>query len=96
MQTPEASEEVIEQLCTDIKYAGYLAREERKAEQNRKLESIKIPKNLSFNIPGISFEVAERLSHAKPLTLGAAARLPGITPAAIDTLAVYIAKRSSV
>ena len=91
---PVASSDVIEQVSTDIKYAGYLEREKRKAAHIKKAEKIRIPSDLSFEIPGISFEVAERLSKARPLTLGAAARLPGITPAAIDTLALYLAKRS--
>mgnify|MGYP005735844009 CR=1 FL=1 len=47
---------------------------------------------MSFRIPGISHEVAERLERARPQTLGAAARLPGVTPAAIDLLAVHLAR----
>ena len=93
--TPEADTDVIEQVCTDIKYAGYLEREKRKAEHTEKAERIRIPDDISYDIPGISFEVAERLSKAKPQTLAAAARLPGITPAAIDTLAIFLAKRES-
>jgi tRNA uridine 5-carboxymethylaminomethyl modification enzyme len=90
---PITTDEVIEQVCTDIKYSGYLEREKRKAEHTRKSERIRIPEDLSFDIPGISFEVAERLTKSRPQTLGAASRLPGITPAAIDTLALYLAKR---
>ena len=48
--------------------------------------------NFNFYIDSISTEVAERLHQAQPKTLGAASRLPGITPAAIDALAVYIAR----
>jgi tRNA uridine 5-carboxymethylaminomethyl modification enzyme len=90
---PITTDDVIEQVCTDIKYAGYLEREKRKAEHTRRSERIRIPQDLSFDIPGISFEVAERLTEARPQTLGAASRLPGITPAAIDTLALFLAKR---
>lgn len=94
LDPPQTTPDVIEQVCTDIKYAGYLEREKRKAEHTRKSERIRIPENLSFDIPGISFEVAERLTKARPETLGAASRLPGITPAAIDTLALFLAKRT--
>ena len=94
LELPLTTPDVIEQVCTDIKYAGYLEREKRKAEHTRKSERILIPEDLSFDIPGISFEVAERLTKARPKTLGAASRLPGITPAAIDTLALYLAKRT--
>jgi len=94
LDVPETTPDVIEQVCTDIKYAGYLEREKRKAEHTKKAERIRIPSDLSFDIPGISFEVAERLTKARPKTLAAAARLPGITPAAIDTLALFLAKRT--
>ena len=94
LDPPDTTPAVIEQVCTDIKYSGYLEREKRKAEHTRKSERILIPADLSFDIPGISFEVAERLTNARPKTLGAASRLPGITPAAIDTLALYLAKRT--
>ena len=91
---PTTTTDVIEQVCTDIKYAGYLEREKRKAAHTQKSERIRIPNDLSFDIPGISFEVAERLTKARPQNLAAAARLPGITPAAIDTLALFLAKRN--
>jgi tRNA uridine 5-carboxymethylaminomethyl modification enzyme len=84
-----------EQVETDIKYAGYLQREEVRAARTRKMESVRIPENMEFDAPGISSEVAERLRAARPETLGAAARLPGVTPAAIDMLAVLLARRSA-
>ena len=74
MELPQTTPDVVEQVCTDIKYAGYLEREKRKAEHTRKAERVIIPEDLSFDIPGISFEVAERLTKARPKTLGAAAR----------------------
>ena len=83
------------QVETDIKYAGYLQREEARAARTRKMEAVRIPDNMDFDAPGISSEVAERLRAAKPATLGAAARLPGVTPAAIDMLAVLLARRSA-
>ena len=86
---------IAEQVETDIKYAGYLQREEARAARTRKMEAVRIPDNMDFDAPGISSEVAERLRAAKPATLGAAARLPGVTPAAIDMLAVLLARRSA-
>ena len=71
------SHEVIEQIVTDIKYAGYLQREESRVAQSRKLAHIKIPKNMDFFLPGISTEVAERLTAATPPNLASASRLPG-------------------
>lgn len=90
---PKYSNEVIEQVITDIKYAGYLDREQRRAERTQKMSVMKLPSTMNYRIPGISHEVAERLEHAQPITLAAAARLPGITPAAIDTLAIYLSKK---
>ena len=89
---PEYSIEVIEQIVTDIKYAGYLQREESRIAQTKKLSHIKIPKDMNYFIPGISTEVAERLTAAQPVNLAGAARLPGITPAAIDTLVIFLRK----
>ena len=59
------------------------------------MEAVRIPDNMDFDAPGISSEVAERLRAARPATLGAAARLPGVTPAAIDMLAVLLARRNA-
>ena len=89
---PDFTSEVIEQIVTDIKYAGYLQREESRVAQSRKLAHIKIPTNMDFFLPGISTEVAERLTAATPPNLASASRLPGITPAAIDTLVVHLSK----
>ena len=92
---PVLESAIAEQVETDIKYAGYLQREEARAARTRKMEAVRIPDNMDFDAPGISSEVAERLRAAKPATLGAAARLPGVTPAAIDMLAVLLARRSA-
>ena len=87
----ELAEEVIEQVMTDIKYEGYLLRDKRRSKQRQKLDAVRIPDGFNFRIPGISHEVVERLEASQPLTLGAASRLPGITPAAVDTLAIFLA-----
>ena len=92
---PTVSAAIALQVETDIKYAGYLAREAQRAERTRKMASVVIPADMNFDAPGISTEVAERLRAAKPATLGAAARLPGVTPAAIDMLAVLLARRTA-
>jgi tRNA uridine 5-carboxymethylaminomethyl modification enzyme len=90
---PELHAQTAEQVETDIKYAGYLSREAVRAERTRKMAEVQIPDDMDYNAPGISSEVAERLRRARPKTLGAAARLPGVTPAAIDMLAVLLARR---
>ena len=90
---PEIDPSIAEQVETDIKYAGYLTREAARAERTRRMAAVSIPSDMEYDAPGISKEVAERLRAARPATLGAAARLPGVTPAAIDMLAVLLARR---
>ena len=92
---PQVDASIAEQVETDIKYAGYLGREAVRAERTRKMAAVEIPDGMDFQAPGISSEVAERLAAARPKTLGAAARLPGVTPAAIDMLAVLLARQKA-
>ena len=92
---PPVDVAIAEQVETDIKYAGYLGREAVRAERTRKMASVVIPADMDFQAPGISSEVAERLAAARPKTLGEAARLPGVTPAAIDMLAVLLARQKA-
>ena len=93
---PDVPDEVAEQVETDIKYAGYLDRERVRAARTRRMEGVALPTDMDLRLPGLSREVAERLIQARPATLGAAARLPGVTPAAIDLLAVHLARRSAL
>jgi tRNA uridine 5-carboxymethylaminomethyl modification enzyme len=92
LSVPEVDAEVEEQVETDLKYEGYLEREEARAERTRKMTQVALPADLDFALPGLSHEVSERLRKARPATLGAAARLPGITPAAVDVLALHLAR----
>jgi tRNA uridine 5-carboxymethylaminomethyl modification enzyme len=91
-EVPFADNDILEQVVTDIKYEGYLKREQRRAEQTKRLSYIEIPSEFDFRIPGISNEVVERLQDARPTNLATAAKMPGITPAAIDNLVIYLEK----
>ena len=64
IDTPSYSDEVIEQIVTDIKYAGYLQREEARVAQSKIIAHIKVTSEMNFFLPGISTEVAERLTKA--------------------------------
>jgi len=89
----EVPADCAEQLSTDIKYAGYIARDARRAEEARKLEALALPAALlDSDLPGLSVEVRQRLRAARPATLGQAAGLPGVTPAAVHVLAVQLAR----
>lgn len=89
---PVVSAEVAEQVVTDTKYAGYLEREHARAARTRRMFSIQLPQDFRFDVPGVSHEVAQKLREHRPATLGAASRIPGVTPAALDVLAVLLAR----
>jgi len=91
---PQVAADVAEQVCTDIKYAAYLDRARARADRTRQMAEVAIPDDFEFARPGVSHEVAEKLAAARPSTLAAAARIPGVTPAAIDLLALVLARRT--
>ena len=76
---------------TEIKYNGYIAQQERQIERLKGAERRPIPGSFGFGgIPGLSREIREKLERVRPETLGQAARIPGVTPAAIAILDVYL------
>ena len=78
-------------LETEIKYEGYLRQQQRHIEQLQRAESRRIPGEFAFRgLPGLSREVVEKLERVRPLTLGQAGRIPGITPAALSIINVYL------
>jgi len=79
------------ELEIDVKYDGYVKRQTEALERLRRLEDAAIPDWVDFaSVTGLSTEVRERLAVVRPYSLGQAARMPGITPAAISLLAVHI------
>ncbi len=82
-----------EEIDINVKYSGYFEREKKINEKMRHLENIKLPQDINYEeIPGLRKEIVQKLSKAKPLTLGHAARLEGITPAAITAILVHLEK----
>jgi tRNA uridine 5-carboxymethylaminomethyl modification enzyme len=76
---------------TEAKYAGYIAQQERQIERLRDSEGRRIPQEFEFSaIPGLSIEVKQKLQRVRPETLGQAGRIPGVTPAAVAVLDVYL------
>ena len=79
------------ELETEVKYEGYVKRQTEAIERSKRLEDAPIPEWVDFHsIEGLSTEACERLSNIRPRSLGQAARMPGITPAAVSILAVHI------
>ncbi len=76
---------------TDFKYEGYLAQQEKQIERMKRAEARRIPEWFDYRkVSGLSREVVEKLTRVRPLTLGQASRIPGITPAAVSLMNVYI------
>lgn len=77
---------------TEVKYAGYIDQQSRQIERMRGSDDRPIPDSMDFSgIPGISREISEKLTRVRPVTIGQAARIPGVTPAAVALLDVYAA-----
>jgi tRNA uridine 5-carboxymethylaminomethyl modification enzyme len=86
-----ASRGALTTIETEAKYSGYIAQQDRHIRQLRESEDRKIPSDFAYEgIPGLSNEVKQKLAKVRPTTLGQAARIPGVTPAAIAVLDVYL------
>ena len=80
-------------LENEVKYSGYLKQEISRAERMRRQEHRRIPEGFEFSrVPGLSREVIQRCSQVRPETLGQAARVPGVTPAAVAVLGAFLGK----
>lgn len=86
--------EVLEQLEIGVKYAGYVNRQLEQVARFRRTEEVAIPAEFDYDaVSGFSLEVRDKLKQVRPLSLGQAARIPGITPAAIGILSVLLRRR---
>jgi tRNA uridine 5-carboxymethylaminomethyl modification enzyme len=82
---------VLTTVETEIKYGGYIAQQNRNIERLRGAERRPIPSAFAYDgIPGLSREIRDKLNRVRPATLGQAARIPGVTPAAVAILDVYL------
>ena len=83
------------ELEARLKYAGYIKRQEEEVERQRRNEETVLPADLDYaTLAGLSHEVRQQLIAVRPATLGQAARVPGVTPAAVSILLVHLKKRS--
>ncbi len=87
------SDSEIEQVEISVKYSGYIERQEKDVLKQKKYEDLKLPVNFNYKaISGLSNEICEKLVRAKPETIGQASRIPGVTPAAISLLIIFLTK----
>ena len=89
-------EKAAEQIEIQAKYAGYIDRQHDEIAKQLRQETTKLPVNLDYaEINGLSNEVRQKLSNVRPATVGMAARIPGVTPAAISLLLVHLKRKHS-
>jgi tRNA uridine 5-carboxymethylaminomethyl modification enzyme len=82
---------VLEQLEIDAKYAGYIERQREEVERAAAYENLRLPPDLDYmQVPALSIEVRQKLQQHRPETLGQAARISGVTPAAISLLLIHL------
>ena len=90
-ERPELSLAVTDEVEIQIKYAGYLTRQEKQVEEFRKEEARLLPKNLDYAaIPGLRLEAREKLAAIRPVSIGQAGRISGVSPADIAVLLIYL------
>lgn len=92
---PDGQREQVElQLEVQAKYAGYIERQEREIAKHAKQESLRLPEDIDYSaVDGLSNEARQRLVSSRPLTLGQASRLEGMTPSAVSLLLIHLKKR---
>ncbi len=89
-------EQVGEQVEIQAKYAGYIIRQQTEIDKALRYDHLRLPETFDYcGVPGLSNEVSQKLKAQRPETLGQASRIPGMTPAAISLLLVYLKKKSA-
>ena len=88
---PQADAQVIEQVEIQVKYEGYIARQQQEVERQQAQESTALPTDIDYDkVAGLSVEVKQKLMRVRPATLGQASRISGVTPAAISLLMIHL------
>lgn len=96
MAITDIDPQVAEQVEIQTKYAGYINRQQDEIIKLRESENITLPSDLDYTvISGLSKEIQQKLINVRPQTLGQASRIPGVTPAAVSLLMIYLKKRNA-
>ena len=95
LDSDEQREQVALQLEVQAKYAGYIERQEREIAKHAKQETLRLPEDIDYAlVDGLSNEARQRLVTARPVTVGQASRLEGMTPSAVSLLLIHLKKRT--
>ena len=90
-ERPDLPDRIAEQVETEIKYEGYIKRQLKQVEQFKKLETRKIPADIDYDaVPSLRIEAVQKLKQFRPLSIGQASRISGVSPADISVLLVYL------
>jgi tRNA uridine 5-carboxymethylaminomethyl modification enzyme len=100
MNAPDVDERLVEQVQQQVevqaKYNGYIERQQEEIDRQRRHETTRMPDDIDYGqVRGLSSEVRQRLREVRPATIGQAARVPGITPAAVSLLLVHLKRHGS-
>ena len=94
LERDELAEQIDAQVAIQVRYDGYVERQYREIERNRRHAEAPLPEDLDYaNVRGLSHEIRQKLTAARPATLGQASRISGMTPAAVSLLLVHLKKR---
>jgi tRNA uridine 5-carboxymethylaminomethyl modification enzyme len=90
----EQAAQVVQQLEVGARYEGYIARQQREIDKHANQETLILPEDIDYaNVTGLSTEARQRLQQARPVTLGHASRLEGVTPSTVSLLLIHLKKR---
>ena len=93
-ERPELPKDVIEQVCINIKYEGYIARQLQQVRSFKKNENHRIPEDIDYDdVLSLRLEARQKLKQFKPISIGQASRISGVTPADVSVLLVYLAAK---
>ena len=88
---PEVDDEIADQINIELKYEGYISRQIKQVEQFKKLEKKKIPEDFDYDlVPSLRIEARQKLKKIKPVSIGQASRISGVSPADINVLVVFM------
>ena len=91
---PDLPRDIIEQIEIEIKYEGYIQKQQKQIEQLKKLENKILPVDFDYKqINGLRLEAQEKLNKIKPLNIGQASRISGVSPADISVLLIWLATK---